>query len=164
MNTSKGSYLAIPSICDLWKEQMGFIDFGVYERIFNCYMRSSINRTFSWDFTYLYITSTWLDQVFLSGVVCGNNTPGCRELTENRKRENYFIKETSVYWPSRDLHAPALDWMVLTIFELFLFILVVKKADLSLWRRCSPCCNSLRGRNTDVMSIIARDSSIYFAV
>ena len=77
------------------------------------------------------------------------------------KRGPSFTDATNMplYMEGRSM--AALAWLITSIIELILFILIIKKADYRVWWRRNPKVTS---KTHDIMSVMARDSTSYFAV
>ena len=82
-------------------------------------------------------------------------------MYEYRKRESGFTQATNSYWPQGGTPMSCVSWLVTTIIELILFIMVAWKAN---YQFCSFSRSKPVSKTPDIMSIIARDSMIYFAV
>ena len=99
----------------------------------------------------------------LNDLACEKGMCGCTQVAQNQKRMNSFTYVTSLDWMSFFFPMPSLGWIVTSIFELILFVLVLKKAGFNLL--CRRKSNFDAKRHTpDVITILARDSTIYFVV
>ena len=88
---------------------------------------------------------------FQSSLICG---------PISLKRENGVTQVTSKYWPSSTNMMSPITWLVTTIEELILFILVVRKANYRIWY---PFRARSILKTPDIISNMARDSTVYFA-
>ena len=79
------------------------------------------------------------------------------------KRDDHFAKETNYYWPGETNIDPKtpISWLETTLVELILFLLVARKANYRFWNLSKSKSGM---RSPDIMSVMARDSTIYFAV
>ena len=76
-----------------------------------------------------------------------------------------FTDVAAYYWSYLTYPIASVSWLVMSMVELLLFVLVLKKAsysyNMSFKRREKPTLDEC---NPDIMTIIARDSIAYFAV
>ena len=77
----------------------------------------------------------------------------------SRKRGNAFTDATSISWIPSVHPMSSLSWLIVSVFEFLLFILVARKAKYQFWckRRSKEV---LKAR--DIMKVIAKDSTNYF--
>ena len=96
----------------------------------------------------------------ISDLACDVGFFNC-QLDELSKRSPSFTDATKMplYMEGRSM--AALAWLITSVIELILFILVIRKADYRVWWRRNPKVTS---KTHDIMSVIARDSTMYFAV
>ena len=75
------------------------------------------------------------------------------------KRGDAFTDATSMGWINFVHPMSPLSWLIVSIFELLLFILVARKAKYQLWfkRRSKEFL-----RAHDIMEVMAKDSTNYF--
>ncbi|PAV17907.1 hypothetical protein PNOK_0639300 [Pyrrhoderma noxium] len=99
----------------------------------------------------LAIGSLLIVPCFQSSLICG---------PISLKRDNGFTQVTSKYWPSSTNMMSPITWLVTTIEELILFILVVRKANYRIWY---PFRARSILKTPDIISNMARDSTVYFA-
>ena len=75
------------------------------------------------------------------------------------KRENPFTDATSMGWIPNVHPMSPLSWLIVSVFELLLFILVARKAKYQFWckRRSKEVLKA-----HDIMEVMAKDSTNYF--
>ena len=96
-------------------------------------------------------------------LACDAGMFGCPHPAQFQKRMYSFAYATSLNWTILFSLMPSLGWVVTSISELILFVLVLKKAGYNfLCRRKSNL--DAKHHIPDVMTILARDSTIYFVV
>ena len=99
----------------------------------------------------------------LNDLACEKGMFGCTQVAQNQKRMNSFTYVTSLDWMSFFFPMPSLGWIVTSIFELVLFVFVLKKTGYNpLYKRRSNF--DVKHHTPDVITILARDSTIYFVV
>lgn len=99
----------------------------------------------------------------LNDLACEKGMFGCTQVAQNQKRMNSFTYATSLDWMSFFFPMPSLGWIVTSIFELVLFVFVLKKTDYNpLYKRRSNF--DVKHHSPDVITILARDSTTYFIV
>ena len=76
-----------------------------------------------------------------------------------RKREDYFTIATGSDWITIAHPMSALSWLIVSVFELLLFILVVRKAKYQFWYKRGPKEVPI---TRDIMEVMAKDSTNYF--
>ena len=76
-----------------------------------------------------------------------------------RKRGDFFTEATSSDWITIAHPMSALSWLIVSVFELLLFILVARKAKYQFWckRRSKEVLKA-----HDIMEVMAKDSTNYF--
>ena len=76
-----------------------------------------------------------------------------------RKREDYFTIATGSDWITIAHPISALSWLIVSVFELLLFILVARKAKYGFW--CKRRSKEVPSAH-DIMEVMAKDSTNYF--
>ena len=86
----------------------------------------------------------------------------CKDrLISVRKRNDPFTDATSSDWITMAHPMSALSWLIVSVFELLLFILVARKAKYQFWyKRRSKEVPSAQ----DIMEVMAKDSTNYFTM
>ena len=80
-----------------------------------------------------------------------------------RKRGDFFTEATSSDWITIAHPMSALSWLIVSVFELLLFILVVRKARYQFW--CKRGSSSKEDPKVqDIMEVMAKDSTNYFTM
>ena len=76
-----------------------------------------------------------------------------------RKRGDFFTEATSSDWITIAHPMSALSWLIVSVFEFLLFILVARKAKYQFWckRRTKEFLKA-----HDIMKVMAKDSTNYF--
>ena len=75
------------------------------------------------------------------------------------RREDVFTDATSMSWTPIVHPMSALSWLIVSVFELLLFILVARKAKYQFW--CKQRSKEfLKAR--DILEVMAKDSTNYF--
>ena len=93
---------------------------------------------------------------------CNGGISSCTDvMLVSRKRGNAFTDATSISWIPSAHPMSALSWLIVSVFELLLFILVVRKAKYQFWckRRTKE-----DPKVQDIMEVMAKDSTNYFTM
>ena len=77
----------------------------------------------------------------------------------SQKRESRFTYETISEWIIHAHPMAALGWLIVSVFELLLFILVARKAKYGFW--CKRRSKEVPSAH-DIMEVMAKDSTNYF--
>lgn len=113
--------------------------------------------------SFIYFASHTIKYKILFDLACNIGGLSCAKPAPFQKWMNPFAYAMSYYWLNFYNKAPSLGWIVVSMSELILFTLVLKKADYNIWCRRRSNLN-LKHHTLDVMTILARDSTIYFVV
>ena len=113
--------------------------------------------------SFIYFASYTIEYKILSDLACNIGGLSCAEPAPFQKWMNPFAYAMSYYWLNFYNKAPSLGWIVVSMSELILFTLVLKKADYNIWCRRRSNLN-LKHHTLDVMTVLARDSTTYFIV
>ena len=88
----------------------------------------------------------------------------CRNLAISFiTRRDTFTDATSMSWIPEAHPMSPLGWLIVSVFELLLFILVVRKAKYQFW--CKRGSSSKEDPKVqDIMEVMAKDSTNYFTM
>ena len=91
---------------------------------------------------------------------CNGGISSCTDvMLVSRKRGNAFTDATSISWIPSAHPMSALSWLIVSVFEFLLFILVARKAKYQFW--CKQRSKEfLKAR--DILEVMAKDSTNYF--
>ena len=76
-----------------------------------------------------------------------------------RKRGDFFTEATSSDWITIAHPMSALSWLIVSVFEFLLFILVARKANFHFWYKRKLKEVPI---TRDIMEVMAKDSTNYF--
>ena len=76
-----------------------------------------------------------------------------------RKRGDFFTEATSSDWITIAHPMSALSWLIVSVFELLLFVLVARKANFHFWYKRKLKEVPI---TRDIMEVMAKDSTNYF--
>ncbi|PAV15510.1 hypothetical protein PNOK_0927400 [Pyrrhoderma noxium] len=107
-------------------------------------------------------TSGYLDAV--TDPECIISMKYCRNLAISFiTRRDTFTDATSMSWIPEAHPMSPLGWLIVSVFELLLFILVVRKAKYQFW--CKRGSSSKEDPKVqDIMEVMAKDSTNYFTI
>ena len=77
------------------------------------------------------------------------------------RREDVFTDATSMSWIPIVHPMSALSWLIVSVFELLLFILVARKAKYRFW--CKRRSKEVPSAH-DILEVMAKDSTNYFTM
>ena len=91
---------------------------------------------------------------------CNGGISSCTDvMLVSRKRGNAFTDATSISWIPSAHPMSALSWLIVSVFEFLLLILVARKAKYQFW--CKQRSKEfLKAR--DILEVMAKDSTNYF--
>ena len=75
------------------------------------------------------------------------------------RREDVFTDATSMSWIPIVHPMSALSWLIVSVFELLLFVLVARKANFHFWYKRKLKEVPI---TRDIMEVMAKDSTNYF--
>ena len=91
---------------------------------------------------------------------CNGGISSCTDvMLVSRKRGNAFTDATSISWIPSAHPMSALSWLIVSVFELLLFVLVARKANFHFWYKRKLKEVPI---TRDIMEVMAKDSTNYF--